>query len=91
MALETRIWSTWRLETSIRSRHAAGRVIAGLRDLGDATFLLWTITSRLRDPIPVDRLKLAASGAPARPQPASPASLCHGAQGRAAVASVNFA
>lgn len=34
MALDTRSRSTWRLETSIRSWHAAGRVIAGLRDLG---------------------------------------------------------
>src|SRR5215475_12346326 len=34
MALDTRSRSTWRLETSIRSWHAAWRVIAGLRDLG---------------------------------------------------------
>jgi hypothetical protein len=53
MALDTRIWSTWRRQTSIRSRHAAWRIIAGLRDLGDATFLLWTITSAVRDLIPV--------------------------------------
>src|SRR5262249_36060722 len=37
MALDTRSRSTWRLETSIRSWHSAGRVIAGLRDLGAGT------------------------------------------------------
>jgi hypothetical protein len=76
MALETFIWSTWRRQTSIRSRQAAGRIIAGLRDLGDATFLLWTITSRVRDSIPDDRLKLAAPRADAGPQPTRQASLC---------------
>jgi len=36
MALETRKRSTWRRQTSIRSWLVAWRVIAGLRDLGDA-------------------------------------------------------
>jgi len=36
MALDTRNRSTWRRETSIRSWQTAGRVIAGLRDLGAA-------------------------------------------------------
>jgi len=35
------------------------RIIAGLRDLGDATFLLWTITSRLHDPIPRETCEFA--------------------------------
>lgn len=60
MALDTRIWSTWRRQTSIRSRRAAGRFIAALRDLGDATFLLWTITSRVRDLIPVGTWEFSA-------------------------------
>jgi hypothetical protein len=58
MALDTRIWSMWRRQTSIRSRRAAGRIIAGLRDLGDATFLQWTITSAVRDLIPIGRRNL---------------------------------
>ena len=36
MALDTRNRSTWRRETSIRSWQTAGRIIAGLRDLGAA-------------------------------------------------------
>jgi len=64
MALDTRIWSMWRRLTSIRSRRAAGRIIAGLRDLGDATYLLWTITSRLRDLIPVESWESAVEESP---------------------------
>jgi hypothetical protein len=60
MALDTRSRSTWRLETSIRSWHAAGRVIAGLRDLGAGTCLTSTLTSAVRDLIPGGRREFQA-------------------------------
>jgi len=79
MALDTRKRSTWRRETSIRSWQTAGRIIAGLLDLGAAN--LRDLDSNIAGSRSHTRSEPGLASARSRPPPTP----------EAAVTRVNFA